>query len=129
MAAPPTTKIQVNWSDKSPIPMVNVYADTPEELPDLVDYVDQNYATWVAIGVHAHGAANVIRSTGATAVATPPAAAGQALPQPVQQAAAGDVHICDCGLPMKLRSGKFGNFYSCSKAMSESTRCKKTINV
>lgn len=130
MAAPPTTKIQVNWSDKSPIPMVNVYADTPDELPDLVDYVDQNYATWVAIGVHAHASANVIKGTyGTPAVATPPAAAGQALPQPVQQAVAGDAHFCDCALPMKLRSGKFGNFYSCSKNMSDTTRCKKTINV
>lgn len=130
MAAPPTTKIQVNWSDKSPIPMVNVYADTPDELPGLVDYVDQNYASWVAIGVHAHASANVIKGTyGTPAVATPPAAAGQALPQPVQQAAVGDAHFCECAMPMKLRNGKFGNFYSCPKNMSDPTRCKKTINV
>lgn len=130
MAAPPTTKIQVNWSDKSPIPMVNIYADTPSELPDLVEYVDQNYATWVAIGVHAHASANVIKGTyGTPAAATPPAAAGQALPQPVQQAAAGGAHFCDCGQPMKLRDGKFGAFYSCPKNMSDTTRCKKTINV
>jgi len=129
MAAPPTTKIQVNWSDKSPIPMVNIYADTPSELPDLVDYVDQNYATWVAIGIHAHGSANAIKIAGASPVAAPPAAAGQALPQPVQPAAGSGAHFCECAQPMKLRDGKFGAFYSCPKNMSDPTRCKKTINV
>lgn len=128
MAAPPTTKIQVNWSDKSPIPMVNIYADTPDELPGLVEYVDQNYAGWVAIGAHAHGTLNAVKGLGATPVA-PPAAAGQALPQPVQQAAASPRHICECGDPMSLRNGKFGQFYACAKRMDDPTRCKKTINV
>jgi hypothetical protein len=128
VAATPTTKVQISWSDKSPIPMVNVYADTPEECDQLVNFVDQSYATWVAVGHAAHGTKNVVQSMGGTVV-TPPVAAGQALPQPVQQAAAPAGHVCDCGQPMSLRSGKFGQFYSCSKRMDDPTRCKKTINV
>lgn len=128
MAATPTTKVQISWSDRSPIPMVNVYADTPQEADELVNYVDQNYATWVAVGQAAVATLNVVKTMGGTPVA-PPAAAGQALPQPVQQAAAPSGHACDCGLEMRLRNGKFGNFYSCPKNMSDQTRCKKTINV
>jgi len=131
MAATPTTKVQISWSDKSPIPMVNVYADTPAECDELVEYVDRSYAGWVAVGHAAHGAKNVVQSMPGTVVA-PPAAAGQALPQPVQQAAApvaSSGHTCDCGDPMTLRNGKFGQFYSCSKRMDDPSRCKKTINV
>lgn len=128
MAATPTTKVQISWSDRSPIPMVNVYADTPAEADELVNYVDQNYATWVAVGQAAVATLNVVKGLGATPVA-PPAAAGQALPQPVQQPAAAGGHVCDCGQQMTLRNGKFGQFYSCAKRMDDPSRCKKTINI
>lgn len=128
MAATPTTKVQISWSDRSPIPMVNVYADTPQEADELVNYVDQQYATWVAVGQAAVATLNVVKTMGGTPVA-PPAAAGQELPQPVQQAAAPVQHLCDCGKPMNLRNGKFGQFYSCAKRMDDPSRCKKTINV
>lgn len=128
MAATPTTKVQISWSSGSAIPMVNVYADTPDECNELVNYVDQNYATWVAVGHAAIATKNVVNAMPDSTVA-PPAAAGQALPQPVQQAAAPAGHVCDCGQPMSLRNGKFGQFYSCSKRMDDTTRCKKTINV
>jgi hypothetical protein len=107
--------------------MVNVYADTPDECDLLVEYVDQHYATWVEVGKHAQ-ATGVVMSTMNATVASPPAAAGQALPQPVQQAAAPAGHMCDCGQPMRLRSSSFGQFYSCSKRMDDPTRCNKKIN-
>ena len=133
MAATPTTKVQISWSDRSPIPMVNIYADTPQEADELVNYVDQNYATWVAVGQASVATLNVVKTMGATAVSTPPAAAGQALPQPVQPAESGASHPCgaevSCGQSLKLRNGKFGQFYSCPKRMDDPTRCKKTINV
>lgn len=127
MAATPTTKVQISWSDRSPIPMVNIYADTPDECDLLVDYVDQHYAIWVAVGQHANATGAVMAATNATVVSSP-VAAGQALPQPVQQAAAQSQHLCDCGQPMKLRSSSFGQFYSCAKPMSDTTRCNKKIN-
>lgn len=127
MSAQPTTKIQINWSDRSPIPMVNVYADNPDEADLLVEYVHGNYATWIEVGNKAFATNTVMKNIGATPV-SPSAAAGQALPQPVQQAAAQGGHMCDCGQPMKLRSSSFGQFYSCSKPMSDPTRCNKKIN-
>lgn len=38
-------------------------------------------------------------------------------------------HLCECGLDMKLRNGRNGSFYSCSKRMDDPTRCRKTLNV
>lgn len=38
-------------------------------------------------------------------------------------------HRCECGLDMKLRSGRNGQFYSCPKRMDDPTRCRKTLNV
>lgn len=47
--------------------------------------------------------------------------------QPAQPQQVG--HVCQCGLPMKLRNGQYGSFYSCSKQMNDPSRCKQTINV
>lgn len=131
MAATPTTKVQVSWSDRSAVPMVNIYADDMQEADELAEYVDSHYAGWVAIGHAALATLNVVREMpGSTVAPSVPAAAGQALPQPVQQPAPADSqHICNCGEPMRLRNGKFGSFYSCAKRMDDPSRCKKTVNV
>lgn len=50
-----------------------------------------------------------------------------AQPQGYQQPQQGG-HMCDCGLPMKLRNSSYGNFYSCSKRMDDPSRCNKKIN-
>lgn len=60
-----------------------------------------------------------------------PAAAPQfAQPaQPQQPSMPGTEHICQCGLPMRLRNSQYGSFYSCSKSMSDPTRCQAKVNV
>lgn len=47
--------------------------------------------------------------------------------QPAQPQAAG--HVCQCGLPMRLRNSQYGSFYSCPKPMSDQSRCNLKVNV
>lgn len=125
MAAPESTKIQVTWDGRNTIPMVNVYAQTPDEAEILHEWVSANIATLIETGKQAHAAGAVMAAMPATTAlpaqpAAPAAAAAPATP-------AG--HLCDCGQPMRLRSSSFGQFYSCAKPMSDATRCQKKVNV
>ena len=58
----------------------------------------------------------------------PPQQAPQQTQQWQQQAPQQAGHMCDCGLPMRLRNSQFGSFYSCSKNMQDPSRCNKKIN-
>lgn len=118
MAAPETTKIQVTWDGRNAIPMVNVYAQNADEAEVLHEWVRDNIASLIETGKTAHGVGAAVVGLPATVTAAPSA-----------PAAAPVGHLCDCGLPMRLRSSSFGQFYSCSKNMEDPSRCKKKINV
>lgn len=117
MAAPETTKIQVTWNGDKAFPMVNVYAQNPDEADVLHEWVRDNIASLIETGKTALG-------VGAAVVGLPATVAGPAAP-----AAAPGGHLCDCGQPMRLRSSSFGQFYSCAKNMQDPSRCSKKINV
>lgn len=120
-ASPEGTKLQANF--KIGQDMYNIYANSIDEFVLLLEAFEEE-------GIPAvYSVQAKLSAAHAVASPPPPAAAGQALPQPVQQAAASqEGHLCDCGQPMRLRSSSFGQFYSCAKPMSDTTRCKKKIN-
>lgn len=124
MAAPETTKIQVTWDGRNAIPMVNVYAQNADEAEVLHEWVRDNIASLIETGKTAHGVSAAVVGLPATVAAVPAAPAA-----PAAAAAAPAGHLCDCGQPMQLRSSSFGQFYSCSKRMDDTSRCKKKINV
>lgn len=131
MAAPESTKIQVTFDGRSTIPMVNIYAQSPDEAEILHEWVSNNFADLIDTSKQAHAAGVVMASIPTATVSSAPAAAQAApvAPAAVAPDATPAGHMCDCGIPMRLRSSSFGQFYSCSKNMSDPTRCNKKVNV
>lgn len=85
-------KIQLNWNDRSPIPLINIYASSTEEADYYVAYVQGNIATWVATGqdliaAGAVGAAGAL-APGSLQPPAQPAAAPPAAPNVWQAAPA-----------------------------------------
>ena len=75
-------KIQINWGPNSPIPLVNVYANSPEEEEALTAHVHRRMAIWVATGED-------FRTVGTVAAAGVLAPATQQLPPSPPPAANG----------------------------------------
>lgn len=129
---------------------LTVRANTWDEMTDKLAQVasdPQNYIEATSIALASFKAAALVHAPAPVAALAaavepvpqwaapfPAAPIAPALPQPVAAAGPPAGHMCDCGLPMALKTSAHGGFYVCSKpwrvnGAENPDRCKKKVNL